>query len=238
MIVTILILIGSALLGGFATNLFTEEKNTLKLPLVFAGSYLLTITLIHMLPELFAMSVQRFKLGSLIVAGFLIQQLLEYFTSGIEHGHFHKNGRSKNKIGIILALCIHSVLEGTLLMHDSPKHFGGEYYPLLFGIVLHKAPAAFALMAVFRERTKFGIEALIVLIIFSISSPFGLFITQVMSPISHETMSVLFALVTGSFLHISTTIFVESSPEHKFGLKKLLVSIVGAGLALFSEYFL
>ena len=50
-------------------------------------------------------------------------------------------------------------------------------------------------------------------------------------------MTILFALVTGNFLHISTTIFLESSPSHKLDATKLLVIFIGSALALVTEIF-
>jgi len=48
-------------------------------------------------------------------------------------------------------------------------------------------------------------------------------------------MTFLFAFVAGNFLHISTTIFIESSPEHKWSGQKIVVGLLGAGLAVFAE---
>jgi hypothetical protein len=49
---------------------------------------------------------------------------------------------------------------------------------------------------------------------------------------------LLYALVSGNFLHISTTIVFESSPEHHFNARKLTVAILGALVAVAVEYFL
>jgi hypothetical protein len=42
--------------------------------------------------------------------------------------------------------------------------------------------------------------------------------------------------VSGNFLHISTTIVFESSPEHHFNARKLTVAILGALVAVGVEY--
>jgi hypothetical protein len=48
----------------------------------------------------------------------------------------------------------------------------------------------------------------------------------------------VYAVVSGNFLHISTTIVFESSPEHRFNAKKMAVAIVGALLAVGVQYML
>ena len=116
-----------------------------QLPLVFAGSFLFAITIIHIIPELFTLSKDPHQIGLFVLAGFFFQRLLEYFSKGVEHGHAHahSNGSQNSKLGILIALMIHSFLEGTLLTHESPFHGEHESYSLLIGIALHKAPAAF-----------------------------------------------------------------------------------------------
>lgn len=234
MTLILVILIGSTLLGGWFSIFFTKGRD-LRLPLIFAAAYLFTITVLHILPELYTDTNQVLSVSIFILAGFLLQQILEAFSSGIEHGHFHKN--AKGKYTILIALLIHSILEGSLLKHDFGLHDPSDIYPLLFGIVLHKMPAALALMIVFGVENKLTLHQWMILLIFSLASPLGLVSVQYGG--LNETISTyLFAVVCGSFLHISTTIFVESSPEHRFGWKKMAVSVLGAGLAFLSEYFI
>jgi hypothetical protein len=56
--------------------------------------------------------------------------------------------------------------------------------------------------------------------------------------LSKQGIGILYGLVTGGFLHISTTIFFESSPHHKFQLNKLMVTFIAAALAMASEYLI
>ena len=59
--------------------------------------------------------------------------------------------------------------------------------------------------------------------------------TVILSPIAGE---ILFALVSGSFLHISTTIVFESSPGHKFKISRIAISILGAVVAILVQALL
>jgi hypothetical protein len=236
MILTIVILISSTLLGGLSFSLIPSLKKNLRLPLIFAGSYLFSVTIIHTIPEIFASSSNPSRIGLFVLIGFFIQQFLEYFSSGVEHGHFHsdKAVTVSGRFSIVVALIVHSLLEGSLLTHDSPFHEKHESYSLLLGIILHKMPAAFALMVTMHGLGK---KAIYILILFSLASPFGLLMSGFLT-LSEDAVVMLFAIVCGSFLHISTTIFVESSPNHHFGLNKILISILGALLAIAVEFLI
>jgi hypothetical protein len=236
MISTIAILILCTLLGGVSIFLLPNLRQNLRLPLIFAGSYLFAITIIHIIPELFSISSNPSQVGLYVLIGFFVQQFLEYFSSGVEHGHVHthKADTVGGRSSIILALMIHSLLEGTLLTHDSPFHEKHESYSLLLGIVLHKMPAAFALMATMQTLGK---RAIYLLILFSLASPIGLVLSDFIF-LAQDAVLVVFAVVCGSFLHISTTIFVEASPDHHFGLNKILISLLGAVLAIMVEFML
>ncbi len=239
MILVISILLISTLAGGMLANSIDFEAKTMRYLLIFAGSFLFSITIIHMLPEVFSFGENPITIGIYVLLGFFLQQVLEYFSSGIEHGHFHKGESisASSKYSIVIALMIHSLLEGTLLTHDSPFHDKNESYSLLAGILLHKVPAAFALMTTLKTGEKFSMSQWMILIAFSVASPLGMILSGSLLDLSHESLVILFAIVSGSFLHISTTIFVESSPNHHFGLKKILISLLGAAIAIASELF-
>ena len=76
---------------------------------------------------------------------------------------------------------------------------------------------------------------MIYLIIFALASPLGVLFSGMgveSGLLSEHAVDILFALVAGSFLHISTTIVFEGSPGHKFKLNRLSVSILGALIAV------
>ena len=137
------------------------KSSKYKLSLVFAGAYLFAVTVIHILPELFTNNTQLNPayVGTFVLAGFFLQQVLEYLTTGVEHGHVHlpneKHDHSRlSPVFVLTALCIHAFLEGGLLAHPGTIHAHHDSNALLFGIVLHKAPAAFALMSILLCQLK------------------------------------------------------------------------------------
>lgn len=247
MILSFTLLLVVTFLSGLIVYLIPKWKGEqFNLVLIFSGSYLFGITVVHILPELFDQPTSRGLVGSLILAGFFFQIFLEYFTSGVEHGHVHSHNHKQShtlttSVSMLIALCLHSFMEGTLLAHPSTIHAHHESNALLVGILIHKIPAAFALMSIVTCHFKTLTRPLLFLFLFSIASPLGLLVSD--SLVHEEIISpfvyvILFAIVSGSFLKISTTIFFESNPEHKFGLKKIIVSCLGAAIALLADSFL
>jgi zinc transporter ZupT len=258
MTLKLLVLFFTPLLSGLLVYLIPKGKSSnFKLILVFAGSYLFAITVIHILPELYHQPVATAWIGLFVLIGFFLQQFLEYFTAGVEHGHIHghhhdhhhhehhhhthhhhETQKTVSALVLLMALCVHAFLEGGMLAHAS---FGPVYdvNAVLMGIALHTAPAAFALMTVLSEQLGSKSKSIPFLIGFSIAAPIGLLISDYLSEmevLSGTAMILLYALVSGNFLHISTTIVFESSPEHHFNARKLAVAIFGSLIAVIVEY--
>lgn len=246
MLLNIFILFGSALIGGIIalTRQKSTEEHQVKHVLVFAGSYLFSITLVHILPELFEAHDSSFGIGVFILAGFFFQQLLEYFTNGVEHGHMHIHHHGNDHsalsgVSLMLALCTHAFLEGTILSNPISEHSHHNESTLLIGIVLHKLPAALALMTVLACQYKDKKTQYLLLFLFSIASPIGVLVGQQLitfSFIDSAGLLMVFAFVAGNFLHISTTIFIESRPDHTWNTKKLIISLLGASMAVVAEF--
>ncbi len=244
MTLKLIVLFFTPLLSGLAIYLIPKKKDSsFKLLLVFAGSYLFAITVIHILPELYRQDLGVEWIGVFVLAGFFLQQLLEYFTSGVEHGHIHTHDHSDHNhkhqsvsaLVLLLALCVHAFLEGGMLAQ--PIAIGSMYdiNSILIGIALHRAPAAFALMTVLAHQLHSRNKAIPYLLGFSLAAPIGLLLSTYLADhniLSSTGMMYLYALVSGNFLHISTTIVFESSPEHRFNAKKLSVAIIGALIAV------
>ena len=199
----------------------------IQLLLTFSGAYLLAISLLHLLPELFANNPTE-KIGIFILGGFLIQILLEYFSQGIEHGHFHKS--NVIPFSVLISLCLHALLEGVPLGGDLQEH---THNALLYGIVLHKMPVAIVLMTCFLQSNLKKSRAYILLFLFAIMAPLGVYSGNIFGALSLYHNEIL-AIVIGIFLHISTTILFESTDGHRFSFTKIITIIVGTLLAIFS----
>lgn len=215
-------------------------RHNFHLMLAFAGSYLFSITIVHILPELYGTNAPIEVTGLFVLAGFFLQQFLEYFTSGVEHGHLHHahhHGPGEiSSLVLLSALCLHSFLEGGILVNQDGGLRQGS---ILLGILLHKAPAAFAMMTVLASQLHSKTRAIPHLVGFSIAAPLGLFIGNYLSSeeiLTADGLYYVYAVVSGSFLYISTTIVFESQPDHRFSARKLAVTVAGAILAVAVEY--
>ncbi len=253
MTLKLFVLFLTPLISGLLIFLLPKGKNTnYKMLLVFAGSYLFAITVIHILPELYRQSLGLELIGLFVLTGFFVQQFLEYFTSGVEHGHIHtsdpgmthqhhagEHHASVSALILLAALCIHAFLEGGMLAEpvtSTPVH---DTNAILLGIALHRAPAAFALMTVLAVHLHSRRKAVPYLVGFSLAAPIGLIISSYLA--SEEVLSstglvYLYALVSGNFLHISTTIVFESAPGHRFDARKIATAVSGALTAVAVEY--
>ena len=244
MITNLIVLFIAPLASGLLIYLLPEGgKKNFRLLLVFAGSYLFSITVVHILPQLYNQSSSVGFVGLFVLAGFFLQQFLEYFTSGIEHGHIHAHGHHHHEhhevsaLILLTAMCIHAFLEGGILVE--PAGGSESNYAILFGIVLHRMPAAFALMAVLTAQLHSRTRAIPHLVGFSLAAPAGLLIGSYLADLdilSGSGLQFVYALVSGNFLYISTTIVFESSPEHRFHPRRFAVAVAGALVAVVVEY--
>jgi len=238
-----LLLIFSVLVGGaIAFAVKTHNKRNLQIVLSFSGAYVLGITVLHLMPSIY--NHDDSSIGLWVLGGFVLQLVLETLSSGVEHGHIHHSDSLKPGviISIMIGLCIHAFLEGLPLsgyidMHDSLHHHEGleDHSPfhLLYGIILHKAPAAFALVLLLLLSKVSKTLTLICLVIFACMSPLGAFIASYLD-LSISVLKVLLAVVVGSFLHIATTILfeVDNTSHHRISYIKLLAIVSGLAISV------
>jgi zinc transporter ZupT len=227
-VTTLGLLFASVIAGAIVVEIFKPKKGrNIQLLLTFSGAYLLAISLLHLLPELFKYNTTE-NIGLYILGGFLIQILLEYFSQGIEHGHFHKSNIIP--FSVLISLCLHALLEGVPLGGDLQEH---THNALLYGIVLHKMPVAIVLMTFFLQSGMRKQRAYIFLLVFALMAPLGVYAGNIFETLSHYHNEIM-AIVIGIFIHISTTILFESTDGHRFSFTKIITIIIGTILAVLS----
>jgi zinc transporter ZupT len=225
---TLGLLFTSVIAGAIVVELFKPEKSrNIQLLLTFSGAYLLAVSVLHLLPELFQHNTTQ-NIGLFILGGFLIQILLEYFSQGIEHGHFHKS--NVIPFSVLISLCLHALLEGIPLGGHLHNH---THNALLTGIVLHKLPVSIVLMTFFLQSDMPKKRAYILLLLFALMSPLGVFAGNLFTILANYHNEIM-AMVIGIFLHISTTILFESTDGHKFSFTKIITIIIGTLIAILS----
>ncbi|MGI4872289.1 MAG: ZIP family metal transporter [Janthinobacterium lividum] len=239
-----ILLLAAAVLGagglvGIVPAARTERW--LKPLLAFSGAYLFTLTITHLLPEALTLLPEApQRVGYWVLAGFFGQLLLEVLSQGIEHGHVHDHGtaatRGRVPLLLILALVIHSLLEGSILVRSTGTgEVGRHFYAVVVGVALHHMPAAVALATLLRLRLGSLGRVWPWLLVFALASPAGLLFSNyvvLQQLLGSGIYAALLGFVAGNFLHVSTTILFETSPEHRLNWPKLAATLGGLLLAL------
>jgi len=215
-----------SVLIGFGFGLILNPKTKLlRLFLSFSGAYLLSITVLHLLPEVF--ETQKKHIGLFILVGILLQTGLEFFSKGAEHGHVHSHDFAiKIPWLIFISLSLHAFLEGIPLGFSSNQE-------LLWAIVIHKIPVTIVLVVFLQKSSLPKTLVYMFILFFALMSPLGSLLgNKVGVLIEYETQ--INAVIIGIFLHISTAILFESSENHQFNFKKFIAIILGFLVAFIS----
>ena len=227
---TYIVLFITAFLSGLSILLYKKisSSENLKLLLPFSGAFLLAICILHLIPELY--EDYKKSTGVFILVGFVVQIVLEVFSKGIEHGHFHAYAHQKKAIpfpfALFVSLCFHAIIEG-MALSDPHSHAHLQSQSLLVGIVIHKIPIAIVLVTLLKSNNLSNVATAISLFIFAAAAPIGLFIAEQYGNLETANPHILMAIAVGVFLHISTTILFETSENHKFNVKKYTIIILG-----------
>ncbi|SEC93584.1 Zinc transporter ZupT [Tenacibaculum sp. MAR_2009_124] len=222
-----ILLILSVFLGALIV-LFIKPKNQfISLLLAFSGSYLLSVTVLHLLPEVYTENNSPKTVGVLILVGILIQSILESFSKGAEHGHVHLHSDQNHFPWLLfISLSIHAFTEG-LPIHDH----NGHQHNLLWAIFIHKIPIAI-ILTTFLIKAKYSRKMIaFFLIFFSLMSPLGILVSENFVFIQRFHAEIT-AFTIGIFLHISTIILFESSENHKFNIQKFAAILFGILLTI------
>jgi zinc transporter ZupT len=247
-----LLLFVLTLLGGSAPLWLKsiDEQRTNYL-LAFSGSFLLSITLLHLLPETF--EDLGHEAGLFVLIGFFVQLLIQRFTHGVEHGHTHVNvedhhhhhhGDSHSHahaiplMSVIAGLSLHAFMEGLPLGFN--YRFEATEPSLYLAVAAHKLPEAMLLtsLVVHRKGRK---SALLVLILFSFITPIASVLASFLGKrylLMSNVIMWLVPIVAGAFIHIATTIFFESGTrQHMLTWRKTLAILLGVALGLTTLLF-
>ena len=230
-----LILLSSIALGAMTVFLFRlDAPRHIKLVNAFTGAFLLSLTLLHLLPELYhghgsGPAVNPLFIGALMLAGFFVQVALDVISMGVEHGHSHPlHGRMP--IGVVAGLCLHAFVEA-MALGDARTHFDPASRRLLLAsIVVHNFPVSIALLGMLLQSGMTRSRAVRMLLLFAAMGPLGMFLSAHTDLANHSR--ALMAIVIGIFMHISTTILFEASDVHRFDFAKLIAIVAGTALGV------
>lgn len=215
-------LIISVLIGIVVVLGINFKPKLLQLLLAFSGAYLLSITILHLLPEV--ITPLHKTANHFILIGLLLQLILDFFSKGAEHGHVHIQKTNSFPWALFISLSVHAFMEGIPLAHNH------HHQHLLWAIVIHKVPISI-ILGTFLVNSHFSkTKAILFLLLFSLMSPLGSFIGE-NSTFLITYKAEITAIIIGVLLHISTIILFETSKDHKFNLFKFLAIIVGMIIA-------
>ncbi|MDI5899243.1 ZIP family metal transporter [Flavobacterium sp. LB2P84] len=209
---------------GYIVALIIRPKNktNLKLLLAFSGSFLLSLTVMHLLPEIYESANPN--IGLFIMLGILFQIILEFFSKGAEHGHVHGHEiMTQIPWLLFISLCIHAFLEGFPVSH---------HHDLAIGIAIHHLPIAIILTTFFINASLNKKAIFFFMITFAVMTPLGTILSDYL-PILNVYYTEITAIVIGILFHISSTIIFESSEGHKFNIAKVSMIVIGIALAYF-----
>jgi zinc and cadmium transporter len=244
-----LLLLSSIVAGALTVLWFRlEQKNYVKLFNAFTGAYLLCLTFLHLVPELYsgghgghghgteeaAHAHTHQLIGVFILIGFFVQIALDAISLGVEHGHTHHLGKGV-PVGVVVGLCLHAFIEALALGDPHDHHDKASRGMLLTSIVIHNYPVSIALLVMLLHAGLARAKALAFLALFAVMGPLGMVISA-HTALAHHTRE-LTALVIGIFMHISTTILFESSEGHRVHLQKLLAILGGLALGALTIAF-
>jgi len=187
----------TAIILGFLIALFLkpQKKRNIKLLLAFSGAFLLSLTVLHLLPELFEESHHvhegeqvnsSIPVGVFIMIGILFQIILEFFSKGAEHGHVHVHTDENNELHhipwlLFISLCIHALLEGF------PIH---ENTNLAYGIAVHHFPIAIILTLFFVNAKMNKFMVFVFMFSFALMTPLGTLLAEELHFAQHYSKEI------------------------------------------------
>ncbi|QOD61483.1 ZIP family metal transporter [Polaribacter haliotis] len=221
-----ILLVLSVLLGSTLVFVIKPSKKIVRLLLAFSGSYLLSVTILHLLPDVYTINSDATIVGVFILVGIILQSVLESFSKGAEHGHIHIHSDGKKFPTLLfVSLCLHAFSEGLPIHHADDN--------LLWAIVVHKIPIAIVLTTFLLHTNYPKKTVFLFLSFFALMSPLGILLGDKI-PFFTTYATEITALIIGVFLHISTIILFESTENHKFNLQKFIAILLGVLLTIFT----
>ena len=228
----ILIVLTSLASGSLIFFFKLDDQKRLKLLLAFSGAFLMGISFIKLIPEVFE-GPSRFA-GLFVLVGFSIQLILELITEGAEHGHRHEHAEGERVAPFLLltGLCIHAFLEGMPIVKNVDPSIRRS---LVIGIVLHNIPISITLISLFVHYCCTKRRAFIFLTVFALMTPLGSIVSSLIPYAISASMDLFYkyvlAIVVGIFLHVATSILFETGENHKYNLQKFITVCFGLAVS-------
>jgi len=229
-------------LGAILPLIFKKGELFFSRILLFSGAYLMGIALIVFLPDIIRISPEK---SPWVLIGFFIQLIIQKISGGSEHGHIHNIATLNKQIAVqvFIGLSFHALMDGASVgsytewshLHEDT---GDHEHGFIYGILMHKIGEGFALATLFMLAKTKPLQAALIIFLFSLMAPFSAWIVSLLH-LSSSILTILMAMVAGSFLHISASILLENrnkKTEEPKDLFKWITILSGFILAILSSY--
>jgi len=198
---TVLAMTLAGLVGVFLAPALANRRALADLCTAFAAGVLLTIILVHVLPE--SVEKDRQAGGALILVGFVAMMLLQQKVLKADPccGHEHHKHAG---LPSYLALMACSINDGILLHHEITAHTGNVWVSALFWAMCgHKMTASFALVMLLKETSSgltSGLRMLYMLVFVGIT-PAVILLAENLQFLN-ESMHYVVAVGAGALLYV------------------------------------
>lgn len=174
-----------------------------------AGGMLVTLSLLHIAPEAFALSPQA---PAFMLGGFLGGLLLHF---GINAAFPEKvSGGKAAAVTPLLAIAIHSFLDGVIYSVTFAASFTSGVYAAV-ALILHEFPEGVIAFAILRRHGFTNKSSFIwAFLVSAATTPFGVLVSApFMFALSPEMIGSMFAISAGLLLYVATGPLME--PLHE-----------------------
>ncbi len=219
LIFSTILFIGILLSGLFIVK-FSINDNKLRLLLAFGGAFILSITFLEIIPEIYENKSSSYA-GFFMLIGFMIQLFVDFLTKGADHGHRHEHHSEVKEhkslfyssLPLLIGVCIHSFFEA-MPLSDAFGHIEVKR-AMVMGIIIHNIPISLVLMGLFLNSGYTKTKSLLLLIVFALAAPAGILTSSQIGSYIQEDITFFYtitmSIVVGIFLHISTTVLFETT---------------------------
>lgn len=229
-------------LGGLVGIMWHKSSHRTLCALVsFAAGALLSVTLVHIIPESAEMIGWATALGTTLLGAvifYLIGQYV-YYVCPACHATASEGNRGYVRLGVLLmvALAVHSTVDGLAIAAGWETDMLVAWL-VLFAVSYHKVPEGLALVSVARLAGYSRSVALGLTVLIELTTGLGVFIgIFALRALSQFWLGITLAVVAGSFLYVVGFALIREMMEHErrsiigyliFGF----VSIIAVGFVL------
>lgn len=222
----------AASVGGLIGVSWGKSRHKTLCALVsFAAGALLAVTVVDIIPEAAAIPSVGWIRALIVtvigaVAFYLIGKYVYYLcpacaaTASDEHGGYMRLG-----ILLMVALAIHSTVDGLAISASTAAHHEITALLVLFAVSYHKIPEGLALVSVTRLAGYSRWKSFMLTILIELTTGLGAFIGLLaLGRLSEYWLGITLAIVGGSFLYIVGFALLREMMEHeKKSIMKYLI---------------